>query len=150
MNSNIINLINNSKTKLNLIQIKKNIETYIKYLNQNKIEINYLFCDNNYILKYNKIYFKRNMPTDVIAFPFDNNEHFITTDTKHNFIGDIIISVEQVAVNARKYKCSFVEELNRVIIHGLLHLNGYDDSKKSAKEKMFELQEKILKDCFIL
>jgi len=93
-------------------------------------DINIIFSDNHTILKLNKTYLSRNYFTDVIAFPYAEGK---TVD------GDIYISIDTVKENAKLYKCTFMDELHRVMIHGLLHLIGYGD--KTAKEKK-EMREK--------
>ncbi|HOK41374.1 MAG TPA: rRNA maturation RNase YbeY [bacterium] len=144
---NKITLINNSKIKFSEIKIKRIINTIFKLIKKNKIEINFLFVNNDEIIEYNKKYFKRDCPTDVIAFPFENEFYFYKQNkNKIKYIGDILISLEQVKINADYYKISFEEEFQRVLIHGILHLFGYTDKGKENKKKMFELQEKILKN----
>lgn len=148
MNTNKINLKNESKYKLPIRKLKDNIIKYCNYFKFKNVEINFLFTSDKEILKFNKKYFEQNVSTDVISFPDEESEDFIihSSQKKYKFLGDVLISVEQVDINSKKFKCSFIEELNRVIIHGILHLIGYDDIKKSEKKVMFELQEKILKN----
>lgn len=74
----------------------------------------------------NKNYLKHNYDTDVLTFTYENN--------KNNLEGEIIISPEKVKKNARFYDVSRIQELKRVIIHGCLHLAGYDDKTKKQKE----------------
>ena len=74
----------------------------------------------------NKNYLNHNYDTDVLTFTYENN--------KNNLEGEIIISPEKVKKNAGIYDVSQVQELKRVIIHGCLHLAGYDDRTKKQKE----------------
>lgn len=74
----------------------------------------------------NKHYLNHNYDTDVLTFTYENN--------KNNLEGEIIISPEKVKKNAKFYDVSQVKELKRVIIHGCLHLAGYDDKTKKQKE----------------
>lgn len=92
-----------------------------KFLN----ELTYIFCSDSYLLSLNIEYLRHDTLTDTITFNTSENEAGIS--------GDIYISIERVAENAAKYKVSFAEELQRVMVHGLLHLLGYND--KSARQK---------------
>ena len=87
-------------------------------------DINIIFCDDAFLLIKNKKYLNHSSLTDILTFDFS---------TKKSLSGDIFISTERVKENATKYNVSFNKELNRVIIHGILHLLGYKD--KTEKEK---------------
>jgi len=98
-------------------------------------EVNYTFCDDEYLHKINLEFLKHNTLTDIITF--DN-----TIGT--TIYSDIFISVERVRDNANDFKVSFEEELKRVIIHGVLHLCGYKDkSEDDAKLMRTKENEKI-------
>lgn len=86
-------------------------------------QINYVFTNDEELLKTNKQFLNHSTYTDIITF--DD----CVGDTIH---GDIIISIERVMENAEKFKSGFENELHRVMIHGILHLCGYKD--KSEKE----------------
>lgn len=87
-------------------------------------------------MKYNRKYLKHNTLTDIITFPAEEEEGLVS--------GDIYISLPRVKENARKYKQRFKDELNRVMIHGILHLIGYDDQKAKEKENMHKLEDHYL------
>jgi len=100
-------------------------------------EIQYVFCDDKYLLAINKKYLNHNSLTDIITFPFDaKNVDYIS--------GEIYISIDRITENAKKYDNSFQKELSRVIVHGLLHLLGYKDHKQSEKEKMRQKEDYYL------
>jgi rRNA maturation RNase YbeY len=89
-------------------------------------DINYIFCDDNYLLKLNLQYLQHDTLTDIITFDY------VEGDLLN---GDIYISVERVRENAEIFGVTFDEELLRVLAHGLLHLCGFKDkSKKDAAE----------------
>ena len=90
-------------------------------------EITYIFCDDDHILKINKEYLNHDYFTDIITF--DYTEDGIVS-------GDIFISLETVRSNALQFKTSYEEELNRVIIHGMLHLFGIEDKTPQARKVM--------------
>jgi probable rRNA maturation factor len=90
--------------------------------------LNYIFCSDALLVKINTEYLGHTTLTDIITF--DN------TEEKGVVEGDIYISVERVEENARKYKVVFLTELHRVMIHGLLHLMGYNDKTPYQKKMM--------------
>ena len=81
-------------------------------------DISIIFCSDNYILNVNQQYLQHDYFTDIITFDYCEGDRLS---------GDLFISVDSVRENAIEYETDFVEELNRVIVHGLLHLIGYDD-----------------------
>ena len=104
-------------------------------------EINYIFCDDEYLHKINVEYLDHDTLTDIISFDY----------TVGNLIqGDIFVSVERVKDNANDFNVSFEEELKRVLSHGVLHYCGYKDkspedealmrSKEEEKMKMFHVE----------
>ena len=86
-------------------------------------ELNYIMMDDESLLKINLEFLNHNTYTDIITF--DHSE------TKGNIESDIYISLERVAANAEKFNTTMEKELHRVLAHGLLHLFGYKDKKKS-------------------
>ena len=80
--------------------------------------INIIFCSDNYILDVNMKYLQHDYFTDIITFDYCE---------KDILSGDLFISIDSVRENAQFYGTEFVDELNRVMVHGLLHLIGYDD-----------------------
>ena len=98
-------------------------------------ELNYIFCDDEKILAVNREFLKHDYYTDVITFDY-------TTRTRVN--GDIYISLETVATNAEQVGVSFLHELHRIIIHGLLHLTGQADKTPETKAQMTAKEEAAL------
>jgi len=90
--------------------------------------INIIFCNDEYLLEINKNYLNHNFYTDVIAFSY-NAELSESSKLSESCSGDIFISIDRVKENAIKYDVPFENELYRVIIHGVLHLLGYNDKK---------------------
>ena len=109
---------------------KKKVREYIKTLSKdeglNYNTISFLFCDDSKIREYNKTYLSHDYETDILTF-FD-------ADDDGNAESDIIISTDTVEYNANRFNKTFSEELFRVILHGLLHLCGYDDKDKKNLE----------------
>lgn len=81
-------------------------------------DISIIFCSDNYILDVNQKYLQHDYFTDIITFDYCE---------ENRLSGDLFISVDSVRENSIEYGTDFADELNRVIVHGLLHLIGYDD-----------------------
>ena len=102
-------------------------------------ELSYIFCSDDYLARINSEYLNHNTYTDIITFDGSEREGYIQ--------GDIFISVDRVKENAVIFKSEFRKELDRVIIHGVLHLIGYSDKTKSGKIEMRNKEEAYLSLC---
>lgn len=96
------------------------------------LELNYIFCSDEYLLQINKDFLDHDYYTDIITF--DNSE------VKGKIEGDIFISIDRVRDNSQQQKTSIKDELHRVLAHGLLHLTGYKD-KTSEESNMMRKKE---------
>ena len=130
MNKFIGMVIYNSENDFKLnnsVEISKWIEFVIHQEDRDLGEINYIFCDDSYLLEINIKELKHNTLTDIISFDY----------TVGNIIsGDIFISTERVRENADEFSNIFKDELHRVIIHGILHYCGYKDKTDDEKKEM--------------
>jgi probable rRNA maturation factor len=110
--------------------------------NKTEGEINYIFCDDEYLHKINLEYLNHDTLTDIISFDY----------TMGNEIsGDVFVSIERVLDNAKDYNTVFEDELKRVLVHGVLHYCGYKDkseedealmrSKEDDKLAMFHVEQ---------
>ncbi|MDY0084150.1 MAG: rRNA maturation RNase YbeY [Ignavibacteriaceae bacterium] len=90
-------------------------------------EISVIFCTDNYLLELNKKYLKHDYFTDIITFNYSDGKIIS---------GDLFISIDRVKENSVKFNVNFIDELARVVYHGILHLNGYDDSNPEEKQLM--------------
>jgi probable rRNA maturation factor len=99
-------------------------------------EINYIFCDDDYLLEINQQYLDHDTLTDIISFDYSvgNELH-----------GDIFISIERVRENAVDFNVSFDEELKRVMAHGVLHYCGYKDKTESDEQLMRSKEDEKIK-----
>jgi len=104
-------------------------------------EVSLFLCNDKTIRELNKQYLNRNCPTDVLSFA-QEDEFF--TEHKIYLAGDIIISLENLENNARILGIDKNEGLKRLIIHGVLHLQGMEHGEDEKEQSMIELQEKIL------
>lgn len=94
----------------------------------NKIQnLNFLIVGDKRMIHFNKTYLNHDYSTDIITF--DNSEN-------KKISGDIVISIERVKENSKKYKVKLEDELRRVMVHGLLHLLGYDDKNEKEKKRI--------------
>lgn len=90
-------------------------------------DISIIFCSDNYILDVNMKYLQHDYFTDIITFDYCEGDRLS---------GDLFISIDSVRENAKLYNTEFTEELNRVMVHGILHLIGYDDHTQKDQKLM--------------
>lgn len=100
-------------------------------------ELNYIFCSDQYLLEINKQYLDHDYFTDIITF--DNSEE------DKQMEGDIYVSVDRVKDNTETFHTNFDAEMRRVLIHGLLHLAGYEDSSEALKMAMRAKEDEYLR-----
>ncbi len=105
--------------------------------------INFIFCSDEYLRSLNKKYLKKTYLTDVISFKHTPPKTIVNSAEKVVF-GDIFISIERVKENKTTYKTIFAKELRRVMIHGVLHLIGYEDASPKEKEVMTKKENKYI------
>jgi rRNA maturation RNase YbeY len=126
---------------------KKEVHTLISSLRE---ELNFTlnsfsisFISSKELLQINRKYLKHDYMTDIITFNYSGHSNVLD--------GEILISTEDASNNAKKYKVSYSNELSRLVIHGILHLSGFDDKKKKDKNIMKLMENKLLnKFKFIL
>lgn len=121
---------------------KKAIQQIVSFvLKSEKVsagKISIVFVDDSAIKKINTKYLGHHYSTDVITFPVEA-QPFLEAE--------IYINVKQARRQARQYRVTILNELTRLIVHGVLHVVGYDDSRTNQREKMFERQEKYVRLC---
>lgn len=98
-------------------------------------DLSFIFCFDEYLLKINKEYLNHDYYTDIITFNYVEGK---------TISGDIFISIDRVRDNAQQYGVSFENELSRVIIHGVLHLIGFDDKDESSQSIMRMKEDEYL------
>ena len=101
-------------------------------------EVGYLFVTDDKILEVNREYLGHDYYTDIITFDYSDPD-------KRTIAGDLMISVDTVRDNARELGVPFENELQRVIIHGILHLCGYGDKQPGEQQRMRKLEDRYLK-----
>ena len=115
--------------------LKKWLNEVAKHENRKMGDVNIIFVNDEQLLNLNKQYLNHKTLTDIITFDYSEEK---------NIHGDVFISIERVKENAQKYHCVFEEELNRVMAHGIFHLCGYKDKKKSDEILMKQKEEEAL------
>jgi len=131
---NIIGINNRTLQKIDPVLIRRLTNTFLKSYRLDEKEVSIALVGDKTVKKLNKIYLGVNRLTDVLAFGGDKN-----------FLGEIIIAYPQIIRQARRYKNTAKGELAFILVHGLLHLVGYDDKTKRAKQKMEKLSEKFFR-----
>ena len=119
---------NNLKSLCREVLISKGFEKYT---------LSIIFVDDEKLKQMKKKYFNQDLYTDVIAFDLSENEEELD--------GEIYISFDAIKINSDLYKTNINNELQRIVVHGTLHLMGYEDSTKEKKEEMTKME-----DFFIL
>ncbi|KAA0129847.1 rRNA maturation RNase YbeY [Chryseobacterium sp. SN22] len=98
-------------------------------------EINYIFCDDDYLLKVNQDYLQHDYYTDIITFDYVKGR---------TISGEIFVSLQRISDNASTLSGNYEEELRRVLAHGILHLCGYKDKTEEEEKQMREKEDHYL------
>lgn len=98
-------------------------------------EINYIFCDDEYLLKVNQDYLQHDYYTDIITFDYVKGK---------TISGEIFVSLQRISDNASTLSKDYEEELRRVLAHGILHLSGYKDKTKEEEQLMRSKEDHYL------
>ncbi len=112
------------------------LSAVIKSENKKEGEINYIFCDDEYLHKINMEYLNHDTLTDIISFDYC---------VGNELNGDIFVSIERVEDNAKDFGVPFDEELKRVMAHGVLHYCGYKDKDEKSEKIMRSKEDEKIK-----
>lgn len=122
-----------------VLKNKRKLASWIKNAidENNRIsgDIAFVFMNDEELLEMNRKYLKHNTLTDIITFNYNDNQVVS---------GDICISIERVRENSATYKVDFLTELKRVMIHGVLHLIGFNDKTDKDKKEMQDMENRYL------
>lgn len=132
---------------------KKDLENKIKFilteLGYPDFELGVWLTTNKTIQKYNALYRKKNEPTDILSFPYHPElkagEKIVVHEDEDKNLGDLIISVPFVLENKKGLAGDFTQRMNRLVVHGICHLLGYDHIEDNDYKKMIRLENKLLK-----
>jgi len=128
--------INCTVYKIEKIIIHRLISLLKREFHFNISSLNINFISSAEITQINKKYLRHNYSTDIITFNYSGSNDFIE--------GEIFISEKDAELNAKKYKASFNEEILRLVIHGILHLLGFNDKNRNQKLEMKHYENKLL------
>ena len=120
--------------------LKVFIGEMLKIEKRKLISLSIIFCTDEYLLEVNRQYLEHDYYTDIITFNLAEHEEFVE--------GEIYISTDRIRENALTNRVTVQNELHRVIFHGVLHLCGYKDKSKSAKEIMTRMENQMLYKYF--
>ena len=127
---------NTEKPDINENWVRSVCENILMDSNQDEASITFIFSNDDKLRKLKKEYFGEDVFTDTISFNLEEKSDPIE--------GEVYISLERVSENALTFKQDFITECKRVIIHGCLHLLGYNDQSLKDKTKMVQLEETYL------
>ena len=132
----MIEINNKTKAKIDTKLIKKIVEFFFVYYKIENKNISVAFVGDTVITRLNSKYRGKNKATDILSFVGDEDD-----------FGEIIIDYAQVKRQAKKYSKSVKEELIFILVHGLLHLIGYEDKIDKEREKMIKMGEEFIGFC---
>ena len=140
---NQVSIYNETDEKLNEIdELPKLIDYMIKFEKLDNLIFNVIIVDNEYIHKLNRDYRNIDRSTDVITFALEDNGKIELEGGR--VLGDIYISIDKAKEQAKEYNHSLKRELSFLMVHGFLHLLGYDHMNEEDEKIMFDKQERIL------
>ena len=132
--------------KINLKRIKRDSLLLLKSFNLNKAELGILLVNDRRMKNLNRLYRSINKTTDVLSFPIYRSMREIPGDRK-SLLGDIVINLHAAKRQSFMYDLTFYDEVRRLLIHGFLHLLGYDHERNGYQEKRMREQERGLRDA---
>jgi probable rRNA maturation factor len=126
-------LTNGTRTRVDAAGMRSWVARVFRALGDPRAEVSVRFCGDALCRRYNREFFDRDRPTDVIAWP----------SGEEGYAGDILVNLAQARRQARRLRVPFKEEVRRLIVHGILHLRGYDHTRDRGE--MEALQEQLVK-----
>jgi probable rRNA maturation factor len=144
-----LNIVEVTTEEIPLPSWAESLERYaikvLDFLGKDRWEVTILLCNNHFIKDLNVRYRNRNEATDVLSF--EAGTWYIDAQEQRWYsAGDLVISLEALQENCQYFNVTPDEELRRLVIHGILHLNGMDHHTNEITEQMIQYQETILKE----
>ena len=132
-------------TRLDLKRLGKDLSKALLHLQLQSSELSVLFVNSRRMKLINTLYRGIRKDTDVLSFPLmDKQPQRLHTINGPHILGDIVISVPKALAQAEEFKVSFYDEVLRLLVHGLLHLRGYDHEINAYQQKKMEKKEREL------
>jgi len=128
-----ITIVNPKKIKIPLRKIKFLAKKVLEFFSEDR-DLSICFVDDESMKEYNKRFCHREGSTDVLAFSYSDGSQYL---------GDIVISYDTARNNAMIFRTNFQDEILLYVIHGILHLLGYDDKTPAGRKKMATLQKRF-------
>lgn len=142
---NDVSFINNTNSEIKELDTLKDLIDYaISYEKVNNVVFSIIFINDDEMHRMNKQYRNIDRTTDVLSFAFEDNMEIINNTVR--MLGEIYISVDKAKEQAVTYEHAYLRELSFLMIHGFLHLLGYDHMEKDDEKEMFNRQEVILNE----
>lgn len=140
---NDVSFINETNEELEEIKtLEKLIEYAIKFKKIDNVIFSIIFIEDDKMHELNMNYRNIDRTTDVLSFAFEDNNDI--KNQKVRLLGEIYISINKAKAQALEYSHSYLRELSFLMIHGFLHLLGYDHQNEKDEKEMFQCQEEIL------
>ena len=131
-----INIFNKAlNLKIEDSKVRELVHLTLNETHYEKINLNFIFCNDQTLNDFKVKYFNDDVLTDIVTFPIRNDSELEA---------EIYISHEMATQNAKEFKVSLNNEISRLIVHGILHLIGFNDTTKEKKKEMFEKQEQVI------
>lgn len=138
-----ISIRNEQRQRVGIAAIKEAAKQTLKKMDCQKVELSILLTNDEGIRKLNKKYRKKDKPTDVLSFPMCGNSE-LRTPNSELILGDVVISVETAKAQAKENSATLNQEMARLLIHGILHLLGFDHEKGGRRALRMRKQEERL------
>ncbi len=129
----MVEIINKTNARINLKFLKEVVEKFFSYYKIKNKEVSIAFVGDKTIRRLNKIYRKKDKITDILSFVGEDD-----------FLGEIIIDYAQIKRQAKKFNNTIKQELVFILVHGLLHLIGYNDDTEKGRVEMEQLGEEFI------
>jgi probable rRNA maturation factor len=137
------------KFEINIKKIEQDITKILNFLNYKDFDIGILLTNNKNIQKVNKKYRNKNKPTDILSFPYHTDlqagKRIKVREEEDKNLGDLILSLEHIEKEAEKLKIPVEQHIQRLLVHGICHLLGYDHIKDKDWRKMRAKEGWLLK-----
>ena len=131
-----INIFNKAlNLKIEDSKVRELVHLTLNETRYEKINLSFIFCNDQTLNDFKVKYFNDDVLTDIVTFPIRNDSELEA---------EIYISHEMATQNAKEFKVSLNNEISRLIVHGILHLIGFNDTTKEKKKEMFEKQEQVI------
>lgn len=128
---------------------QKRLGFLLDIIHEDKVELSICFCDEETMQDYNFKFRNKNAPTDVLSFPPQFSHPQLLEPDAPRFFGDLLVCIPVCVKQAKRAKKTIAEELEKMIIHGIIHLKGFDHERGDADHFVMTTLEKALQKQLI-